>query len=95
MLIEVYQVQVEYTRTSKNKKIHRYYRNQNMALLQCDACGERFERRASQMDPRRLNSKYTHVCSNCEPKKFAQRKGAEGRRFWNTTVDLDVDIDSV
>ena len=95
MLIEIHQIQVEYTRTSKNKKTHKYYRNQSVALLQCDACNKQFERRVSQMDPRRLNSKYVHVCPECNPKKFAQKKGVEGRRFWNTTVDLDLDIDSI
>jgi hypothetical protein len=95
MLIEVYQVRVEYTRTSKHNKSHKYFRSHNMALLKCDACGNQFERRVSQMDPRRLNSKYVHVCSGCNPKQFAQSKGVEGRRFWNTTVDLDIDIDKI
>jgi hypothetical protein len=95
MLIKVYQIQVEYTRTSKNKKEHMYYRNQNVALLQCDACSKKFERRVSQMDPRRLNTKYVHVCSECNPKQFAQSKGVENRKFWNTTVDLDLDIDKI
>lgn len=95
MLIEVRQIQVEYTRTSKNKKTHTYFRARNVALLQCDACSKQFERRVSQMDPRRLNSKYSHVCADCNPKQFAQKKGVEGRKFWNTTVDLDIDIDTI
>ena len=47
------------------------------------------------MDPRRLNDQYVHVCTACEPKKYAQKKAAESRRFWNTTVDLDRDIDAI
>ena len=47
------------------------------------------------MDHRRLSPEYTHVCPNCNPKQYAQSKGVERRRFWNTTVDLDIDIDKI
>jgi hypothetical protein len=95
MLLEIYQVCVEYSRLSKQGKKHTYTRNHKMARLVCDSCARPFERRISQIDPRRLTVNHTHVCSNCNPKQFAQRKGVESRRFWNTTVDLDKDIDSL
>jgi hypothetical protein len=44
------------------------------------------------MDPKRLSNEYAHVCSGCDSKRFAQTKGVERRRFWNITVDSDLDI---
>jgi hypothetical protein len=44
------------------------------------------------MDHRRLNDTVFHVCPNCDAKRFAQSKGAERKRFWNLTADLDIDI---
>lgn len=95
MLVKIFQVSVEFLRPSKNGVPHKYYRNRSMALLKCDCCGNTFERRASEMDYRRLTTKHLHVCSLCNPKKFAQKKAVESRNFWNTTVDLDIDVDSI
>jgi hypothetical protein len=44
------------------------------------------------MDPKRLSDEYAHVCPSCDNKRFAQSKGVERRRFWNITVDSDLDI---
>lgn len=66
-----------------------------MALLLCDSCGKKFERRVRDMDHRRLTQNHTHVCPECPGKKIAQKKAAESRKFWNTRVDKDVDIDSL
>ena len=95
MLVEIKQIRVEYLRISKTGKTHGYFRIRDVALLQCDSCNTQFERRVSQMDYRRLSPEYTHVCPKCNQKQFAQQKGAEGRKFWNTTVDLDIDIDKI
>ena len=95
MLIEIRKVQKEYSRTSKKGHRHKFVRTHDVALLKCDCCSRVFERRARSMDHRRLNDQHTHVCASCEPKKYAQKKSAESRRFWNTTVDLDRDIDSI
>ena len=92
MLLEIYQVRIEYSRLSKAGKSHAYFRNRKVALLQCDCCGVRFERPVKQMDHRRLTHEHTHVCPRCNPKQFAQNKSAESRRFWNTTVDQDIDL---
>jgi hypothetical protein len=94
MLIEIYQIQIGYSRQSKYGTVHTYSRNRKIAVLQCDCCMTRFERRVSNMDHRRLTVNHTHVCENCQPKKFAQNKAVESRNFWNTTVDLDIDLDS-
>jgi hypothetical protein len=95
MLIEIYNVRSEYSRKSSGGTDHTYYRTQKVAVLQCDCCKQRFERPVRQIDPRRLTANHTHVCSKCPAKKFAQNKGVESRRFWNTTVDLDKDIDKL
>jgi hypothetical protein len=95
MLLEIYQVRVEYSRTSSRGISHKYHRTHKVALLQCDCCGTRFERRANQMDPRRLSTEHVHICPDCPSKKFAQNKGAESRRFWNTTVDLDIGLEDL
>ena len=95
MLLEIYPIRTEYFRTSSRGISYKYYRTHKVALLQCDFCKEKFERRINQIDPRRLTKEHTHICSKCPTKKFAQAKSAESRRFWNTTVDLDKDIDSI
>lgn len=95
MLIEVYQKYVEYSRPSKTGQVHLYHRKQQVAILVCDACSTKFERRVRDMDHRRLSARYTHVCPDCDAKRFAQRKGMESRRFWNTTVDLEIEINSL
>lgn len=95
MLVDIYPVRVEYVRISKKGFEHRYYREHLVALLQCDCCGRSFERRTSQIDPRRLTKNHIHVCPKCPAKKFAQNKAVESRHFWNTTVDHDIDIDSI
>ena len=95
MLLGIYQIRKEYSRLSKNGKAHTYFRKCSMALLLCDCCEQKFERPVKQMDHRRLTTEYTHVCPNCNPKKFAQSKGVESRKFWGTTVDLDKGFDSL
>jgi len=35
------------------------------------------------MDPKRISNNYFHVCANCDPKKFAQKKGVENRLLWD------------
>ena len=95
MFISIQQVQKEYQRPSKGGKFHTYYRKHKVAVLQCDSCNTQFERRVRDMDPRRLTADYLHVCGKCDQKRYAQSKGVENKRFWNTTVDLDRDIDSI
>lgn len=94
MLVKIYKVQKEYTRTSKNGNVHKHTRSSQVAVLRCDSCGVEFERPVKNIDPRRLNKDCLHVCPNCNPKQFAQKKGAERRKFWNTRVGLDIDLGS-
>jgi hypothetical protein len=45
-----------------------------------------FKRDKGNMDPKRLNNNYYHVCGDCDAKKFAQSKGVEARRVWDMPV---------
>jgi hypothetical protein len=44
------------------------------------------------MDPKRISNNYFHVCANCDPKKFAQRKGVEQKKIWNMPAGVDLPI---
>jgi hypothetical protein len=95
MLVLIRQVKKEYHRLSKQGRDHLYFRTHEVAVLQCDSCRTQFERRVRDMDRRRLTVDHVHVCRDCNQKQYAQSKGAESKRFWNITVDLDQDIDSI
>lgn len=95
MLIKVYQAEKEYTRASKKGIEHSFKRKHSMAVLICDCCGTQFERRVRDMDHRRVSSDHYHICPACPSKKVAQKKAVESRKFWNTTVDNDIDINSL
>ena len=75
--------QTQHVRTSKRGKHHTYSRNKTVLVLQCDCCGEVFNRDKGSMDPNRLTNNVYHVCSKCDIKKFAQSKGVESRNIWS------------
>lgn len=81
-----------YTRKSKLGQEHEYIRKHTISIFRCDNCSEIFTRLRSKMDPKRLSNNYFHCCSNCDPKRFAQKKGAERRTIWDKTVNSDLDI---
>jgi len=92
MLIEIKKVTTTHTRNSKLKNAHPYSRVKTVAVLQCDSCESLFERDQGQMNHRRVSKEHFHVCTNCNPKQFAQKKGVERRQLWNTSVDSDLKI---
>jgi len=93
MLKELQKIQSIYTRMSKLKKVHTYNRIKTVAVFQCDECYSQFQRDVSSMDRRRISNDYYHVCSRCDSKRFAQKKGVERRRIWKITADNDIAID--
>jgi hypothetical protein len=95
MILETKTVTVQRTRKSKLGVEHQYMRNKTVVVIRCDSCNCTFERDLGQMDHRRLDRAYTHVCSQCNQKQFAQQKGVERRRFWNIPVDTDLDIGKI
>ncbi len=81
-----------YTRTSKLGCEHTYERKKTIVVLRCDNCGEVFKRNKGSMDPNRLNNNFFHCCPDCDPKRFAQKKGAERKIIWDKTVSSLDDI---
>lgn len=73
----------EYRRISKLGIEHGYIRNKTVVVMQCDSCDAEFRRDLRKMDRKRLSNNYFHVCSVCDAKKFAQRKGVEQKKIWD------------
>jgi hypothetical protein len=74
---------LEHTRVSKLGKEHNYQREKTVAIFRCDNCNAVFERDLKNVDYRRLSNHYFHCCSNCDAKRFAQRKGIERKSIWD------------
>jgi hypothetical protein len=92
MFIREYILKKLYERPSKLGKVHKYYRNVTIVVLRCDCCDTDFERPRGSMDPKRLSNNYFHVCSNCDAKSFAQKKGVERKQVWNLSASSDIPI---
>lgn len=73
----------EYERVSKTGLRHGYTRNKTVVIMRCDNCDTEFKRDLRKMDRKRLSNNYFHVCSNCDAKRFAQRKGVEQKKIWD------------
>jgi hypothetical protein len=95
MFLKTKQIKKEYVRPSKLGKQHSYSRKKTIAEFRCDNCNSVFEREIGKLDHRRLSNSYFHVCSNCDTKRFAQRKGVERKRVWDLPVDSDIDISKI
>jgi hypothetical protein len=93
MLIGIQKIKSTYLRKSKLNQQHSYSRTKTIAIFECDSCHNIFQRPIGKMDHRRLSNDFSHVCCNCDCKRFAQKKGVENRRFWNLAVDADISID--
>ena len=78
--------QTQFIRTSKRGKNHSYYRKKTVLIFRCDCCQGIFKRDKGNMDPKRFNNNYYHVCGSCDAKKFAQEKGVESRNVWDMPV---------
>ena len=89
MFIQIKKVVTKYTRSSKLKKSHAYTRIKTIAVFQCDNCKSLFERDQGEMDRQRISNHYFHVCANCDPKQFAQKKAVESRQLWNLSADSE------
>jgi hypothetical protein len=76
----------QHYRTSKHGKVHVYYRKKTVIVFRCDCCKGIFNRDKGNIDPKRLNNNFYHVCGDCDVKKFAQSKGVEARKIWDMPV---------
>ena len=81
-----------YIRTSKLGQSHDYSRSRRYAVFRCDNCGEIFQRLKGSVDTKRLSNNYLHCCNNCDPKRFAQKKGVERRLIWDMPASSMADI---
>jgi len=82
-------------RKSKLGNQHTYSRKKTMIVLRCDACDKEFTRERGNMDPKRLNNNYFHVCENCDAKRFAQERGVNAKKVWNLKASSDRPINKL
>jgi len=82
----------EYVRTSKLCKEHTYTRNKTVAVFRCDNCDNGFERDLKNIDHRRLSNNYFHVCSNCDAKRFGQKRAVEKKKIWDMPASSTLPI---
>jgi hypothetical protein len=82
----------KYKRTSKNGLEHIYYREKTVAIFRCDNCDSVFQRDIRKMDRKRLSNNYFHCCSECDSKRFAQRKGVEQKKIWDMPASVELPV---
>ena len=82
----------QYLRRSKCGKEHIFYRKKTVAVFGCDNCDQGFTRDLKHMDRKRLSNNYFHCCNNCDPKKFAQRKGVEQKKIWDMPASVELPV---
>jgi hypothetical protein len=80
MFLRSVTVRNKFFRSSKNGQEHEYYRDKVLLQFICDCCESEFLREKGKVDPKRASNNYSHVCDNCDKKRFAQSKGIEKRR---------------
>ena len=95
MLLTFKKIISKHTRKSKLGKEHTYIRTQTVCVFRCDQCSEQFERPQSKIEPKRRSNTYFHVCTQCDNKKFAQKKGAERRTIWDRPASSADDISKI
>jgi len=92
MYLKTEKILTKYTRTSKLGKIHEYTRTKTVVVLQCDNCDAIFNRDLKKITRKRLSNNYFHVCSNCDAKRFAQKKGVEQKKIWDLPAGIDLPV---
>lgn len=92
MYIKTETVKNAYTRLSKLGHSHEYYRYKTVATFRCDECDEEFTRDLKHVDHKRLSNNYFHVCANCNPYRFAQRKGVERKKIWDMPASTTLPV---
>ncbi len=82
----------QYVRRSKCGQEHAYKRKKTLAVFRCDNCDKEFNRDLKHIDRKRLSNNYFHCCSNCDSKRFAQRKGVEQKKIWDMPASVDLPV---
>ena len=92
MFLNTKKIFTKYFRKSKLGKLHEYTRYKTVAVLKCDNCDSIFERELKKINSKRLSNNYFHVCSDCDAKRFAQRKGVEQKQIWDLPASTDLPV---
>lgn len=82
----------QHIRISKLGIEHTYTRTKTVAVFRCDNCDEIFERDLKKVQTKRLSNNYFHVCSKCDAKRFAQRKGVERKKIWDMPASSNLPV---
>ena len=82
----------QYVRHSKCGSEHTYSRKKTVAVFRCDNCNQEFIRDLKHVAHKRLSNNYFHCCSNCDTKRFAQRKGVEQKKIWDMPASSDLPV---
>ncbi len=82
----------QYVRHSKCGQEHVYKRKKTLAVFRCDNCDNEFNRDLKHIDRKRLSNNYFHCCSDCDAKRFAQRKGVEQKKIWDMPASVDLPV---
>ena len=81
-----------HSRTSKLGLTHNYERIKTIAEFRCDNCDTEFERDIRKVNRKRLSNNYFHVCTDCDSKRFAQRKGVEQKKIWDLPASTTLPV---
>jgi protein-arginine kinase activator protein McsA len=84
--------EIEHIRTSKCGLQHTYKRRRTSAVFRCDNCDKIFSRDLKHIDRKRLSNNYFHCCTNCDSKRFAQRKGIERKKIWDMPASAELPV---
>lgn len=92
MFIKTETERITHIRKSKLGNEHTYNRVKTVAVLRCDNCDALFKRDVKKISRKRLSNNYFHVCSNCDAKRFAQRKGIEQKKIWDLPASTELPV---
>lgn len=81
-----------YTRPSKLGELHSYRRTKTFAVLRCDNCDKIYRTELKKISSKRLNNNVFHCCSECDVKRFAQRKGIERKKIWDMPASVELPV---
>jgi len=95
MFLRLEYQQTLHTRPSKLGLDHTYSRQKTIVIFRCDNCSEVFARDKGQIDSKRLSNNYFHVCSNCDAKRFAQKRGKDRKKVWDLPASSLIDISHI
>ena len=85
-------VKTESERVSKLGVKHQCKRKKTYHQFRCDVCESEFKRAKGKVEKKRLSTFYKHVCSECDPKRFAQQQGVKQRQVLGMNASSDIPI---